>query len=240
MTPTVMCLSMLAMPLAPADPWPAVFEVWDAAVAERAVGRVWIQPETGEAGAACVEHWALATSKKEPASLQDKKLELKPTRDLPPVDAAAFATDSHQRLDARELLVVERRVVAVADGACPSAEALGACTWSAPPEAPTADFAGTWASGTTRVRYGELAYGFLWKRPREGGGADESWVFDDPSGLLHSKLTYTWMQTGSADQADAFHTCACRELNENNVPGVARRYEVIESVPLVLTRPKGG
>lgn len=229
MPSTVLCLSMLATPFAPAQPWPAVWEVWDGAVEDHPVGRVWIEQLGEGADRRCVERWALATSKKAPASLLDRKLELKPTRDERPVDLAAFVERARLRLQADELARFDRTVTAIVDGACDAVPAEAACTWGAPPVLAGKAPPQTWAPGTTRVRYGEQVYGLLWKAP-EGAGFVERWVFDDPTGLTRAKLDHTWMATGSAADAEGFRSCACRELAENNVPGVPRAYEVHEVV----------
>lgn len=238
MTPTVACLSMLTMPLAPAEPWPAVFEVWDVDTAEQPVGRVWVEQQVTDGTRRCVEHWALATSKKRPASLQDRKLELKPTRDGRPVHLDAFLDHTRLRIAAGDLLLVDREVTAIVDGACDALGEAPSCSWGPPPAPPTPSFTGTWAPGTTRVRYGELVYGLMWKRA-EGDGARETWVFDDPAGLQRAKMSYTWMQTGCCADDPGFLACACSELGENNVDGVARAYEVKESAPRLIEPAKG-
>jgi hypothetical protein len=223
---TVLCLSMLATPFAPAEPWPAVWEVWDAAVTDKPVGRVWIEQVVVGERRSCVERWALASSRKSPASLQDRKLELKPTVDERPADLAAFVTRAALRLDA-DLARFDRTVTAIEDGACDAVPLDAPCTWASPPERVARPGPQTWAPGTTRVRYGEQVYGFLWKTV-EGDAAVERWVFDDPSGLARARMEHTWMATGSASGAAGFRTCACQELADNNVPGVARAYEVRE------------
>lgn len=227
MTPTVLCLSMLATPFAPAEPWPAVWEVWDAAVTDQPIGRIWIEQVVTGDQRACVERWALATSKKAPASLQDKKLEFKPTVDERPADLAAFVARAGLRLEA-DLARFDRTVTAIEDGACDAVAADAVCTWAAPPERSAKPGAQTWALGTTRVRYGEQVYGFGWKTPGADGAAVERWVFDDPAGLARAKMDHTWMATGSGADAASFRACACEELADNNVPGVARAYEVRE------------
>lgn len=226
MNPTVLCLSMLATPFAPADPWPAVWEVWDASVTDRPIGRIWIEQLVAGESRSCVERWALASSRKAPASLQDRKLEFKPTVDDRPADVAAFVARSALRLDA-EVARFDRTVVRIEDGACDAVAGGPVCTWAAPPARPARSGPQTWAEGTTRVRYGEQVYGFLWKTT-EDGATVERWVFDDPAGLARAKLDHTWMATGSAAEASGFRACACEELADNNVPGIARAYEVRE------------